>query len=302
MHTVLTGHRLRRTGAGLGLALALAAGGVLGTGGAAFAGTATEASLSFSGDAGDYISGGGSYSYATASNDRLNVSGSTDHSHVNVSVDGANGDWWYLDLAAPAGQELQAGTYTGATRYPFNESAEPGLSLDGNGRGCNTLTGSFTITDIAFAPDGSVQDLDATYEQHCEGGSAALRGEVHVASPEPPPALDLGLGVAVDGTASALNGKASVHGTVTCTKPVDVTVSGKVTQVKKHVLIRGDFTGSVNCTPGAPVSWTAQADPTGTTPFQRGDVQVDATASATDPDYGSASSVDQTAVVHLVKG
>lgn len=32
-----------------------------------------------------------------------------------------------------------------------------------------------TITDVAFGTDGSVQRLNVTFEQHCEGGGAALR-------------------------------------------------------------------------------------------------------------------------------
>jgi hypothetical protein len=72
-----------------------------------------------------------------------------------------NGDWWFLDLAAPSGQVLAPGTYTGAPRNPFNSFAEPDLSVGGNGRGCNTLTGSFTISNVVFGPNGYVQTLDA---------------------------------------------------------------------------------------------------------------------------------------------
>ncbi|MFD0393869.1 hypothetical protein ACFQ3Z_21850 [Streptomyces nogalater] len=173
--------------------------------------------MSFSGDAGDYISGGRSYSYS-GRGDTLNVNGSSDGNHISVSVDGANGDWWYLDLAAPAGHQLAPGDYTGATRYPFNEAAQPGLSIDGNGRGCNTLTGSFSVADVVFGPNGYVQKLDATYEQHCEGGTAALRGEIHIDNPAPP-ALDLGVTIDLKGTASYLNGKATIGGTVSCNEP-----------------------------------------------------------------------------------
>lgn len=256
-------------------------------------------SLSFSGDQGDYISGGGSYAYSTASGDQLNVSGNGNH--VSVSLDGANGDWWYLDLAAPSGQTLTPGTYNGATRYPFQGSAEPGLSLSGNGRGCNQLTGSFTVQNAVFGPNGYVQTLDATYEQHCEGGQTALRGEVHIANPEPPAELNLGLSVATDGTASALNGKATVHGTVSCTAAVKVYLNGLVTQVKNKVLIRGSYSTQVDCTPGAPVPWSATADPTDTTPFQKGTVEVQTKANARDPQYGKDVTAESTTVVTLHK-
>jgi hypothetical protein len=33
-----------------------------------------------------------------------------------------------------------------------------------------------------------VQTFDATFEQHCEGGNPAARGEVHISNPSPPAA------------------------------------------------------------------------------------------------------------------
>ncbi|MFG1645213.1 hypothetical protein ACGFMK_33430 [Amycolatopsis sp. NPDC049252] len=258
-------------------------------------------SLSFSGDEGDYISGGAAYAYSTESKDRLTVNGSEDHNHIGVSVDGANGDWWYLDLAAPRGEGLTARAYDGATRYPFQEAAAPGLSLDGNGRGCNTLTGTFAVQNVVFGPHGYVQALDATYEQHCEGGTAAARGEVHIVNPPAPPELSIGLKVATDGTASTLNGNAHLHGTVACTAPAQVTVSGAATQVKRNIIIRGTYSVQVACKPGAPVPWTAVVVPAGTTPFQKGKAEVVTQATALDPVYNTNVSVDDTSVVTLTK-
>ena len=55
-------------------------------------------------------------------------------------------DAWTLDFATPQGQALTAGTtYDNVARYPFQTSTQPGLSLYGDGRGCNTVTGSFTV-------------------------------------------------------------------------------------------------------------------------------------------------------------
>ncbi|MEV7076354.1 hypothetical protein ACIQJT_26575 [Streptomyces sp. NPDC091972] len=302
MHLSMPGRVLARATATLALALAMATGttGLL-SGTEAHALPVTEGSFTFSGDEDDYISGGRSYAYATASQDRMNVSGSSDNGVVTVSVDGANGDWWTLDLAAPSGKALTPGTYTGATRYPFNDAPEPGLSLSGNGRGCNQLTGTFTVSAVEFGPQGYVKKLDADFVQHCEGGTPAARGEVHIENPAPPAELDLGLDIALAGTASSLNGKATFHGTVSCNKPVQVTVAGDVTQVKRRDLIRGSFSTSVSCTPGAPVAWTGTAVPTGSVPFQKGDVEVEGRATATDPDYDKPLTVGETVAVRLTR-
>ena len=116
--------------------------------------TVESGSLSFSGDPGDFITGGASYSYSTANGDAISVS-SDANALVSISVNGFNGDWWYLDISAPSGQTLVPGTYTDAHRYPVNGTG-PGLSLAGNGRGCNTLTGSFTIINAVFGPNNYV--------------------------------------------------------------------------------------------------------------------------------------------------
>jgi hypothetical protein len=259
-------------------------------------------SLSFSGDAGDYISGGNAYAYATDAKDRLTVNASEDRNHIGVSVSAFNGDWWTLDLAAPSGTGLTAGTYDGATRYPFQGANAPGLSLSGNGRGCNTLTGTFAVQNVVFGPHGYVQTLDATYEQHCEGGTSALRGEVHIANPPAPPELAIGLKVATDGTASTLNGNAYLHGTVECTGPAKVTLSGAATQVKHNTIIRGTYSAQVACTPGTAAPWKATVVRAATTPFQKGKAEVVTQATALDPNYNTNVSVDDTTVVTLVKG
>jgi hypothetical protein len=259
----------------------------------------TTGSLSFTGDPGDWVSGGNSYSYSTANKDVLTVTGNSTDNHVEVTVGGANGDNWTLDLAAPSGQALAAGTYSDAARYPFETAAQSGLSLYGNGRGCNTVTGSFAVQDVVFGPQGYVQTLDATYVQHCEGGTAALRGEVHIANPVAPPLLGLGLQVSTNGTASKLDGNAYLSGQVSCNEAASVTVSGQLTEVVHKVIIRANYATPVACTPGAPVNWSATAVPTGTTPFQKGQAVANSTASAPDPTYKLTASTSSTTVVKL---
>ncbi|BCL79910.1 MAG TPA: hypothetical protein VHZ51_28065 [Ktedonobacteraceae bacterium] len=130
------------------------------------------------------------YSYSTRKGDALTISASSTGSTVSIGVTGYNGDLWTLDFGAPGtvapinGKPavLVPGTYSDAHRYPFNGNG-PGLALYGNGRGCNTVTGSFTIIDAVLGPQGYVQKFDATFVQHCEGGTSAASGQVHISNP-----------------------------------------------------------------------------------------------------------------------
>ena len=139
--------------------------------------------LTMTSDAGDYIGGGSSYSYGPTAS--LGAGGS--RSHISAGVDGPDGSWWDLDFVPAAGDILAPGTYTGATRYPFNGSGA-GLNVDGNGRGCNQLDGSFTVNELTFS-GADIRTLSISFEQHCEHAAAALRGTLSIrAGDTTPPA------------------------------------------------------------------------------------------------------------------
>jgi hypothetical protein len=90
------------------------------------------------------------------------------------------GSFWGLDFAAPQGAPLSVGVYEGATRFPFETPTSPGLSVDGDGRGCNTLTGRFEVLQVNVDTAGNVTNFAADFEQHCEGSSAALFGSIRI--------------------------------------------------------------------------------------------------------------------------
>lgn len=268
--------------------------------GPASAQTVETGSLSFTGDPGDPIAGGRSYSYGTAAGDMFHVFGTGDNS-VEVRVTGTDGYGWSLTLAAPSGVALTPGTYTGATRASTRAAGEAGIELGGSGGVCDTIAGSFTVDNVEFGPYGYVEKLDATYEQRCDGAEAALRGEVHVTNPPAPPALDLGLSVSTDGTASTVSGNATVHGSVTCTQATTVTITGYLVQTKRKVVVRGRYNAEVSCMPGTPAAWTATAVPDDSTPFRKGAAQADSQADAWDSYYGLPVLANDSTVVTLHK-
>lgn len=281
---------VRRLVAALGVAVLA----LVGLAAPAHAASATG-TVSFHGDPDDYITGGQSYSYATPT-DSINMSGSAQV--VNIAINGANGDWWNLDFAAPDGQDLAPGTYT-ATRYPFN-SPGAGLSLFGNGRGCNTLTGTFTVSAITIE-NGVVTSLQAAFEQHCEGGDAAAYGEVNLQVPPPPPPLAITVTNDATGQASSVDGRAYVTGAVTCTSDASVSVLATVTQATNKTLASGSGSTQVSCMEGQTVTWRIAASPTGSVPFRSGDAKVSSTASAFDPATFTLVEASDTDVVKLKK-
>lgn len=139
--------------------------------------------LRFRSDKGDYI--GQSLTRTWFPADGTFVASRTygDTSNVQINFNGGTSANWSLIFNTPA-EVLTPGTYTGATRFPFQSPTKPGLSVSGSGRGCNTLTGTFTVHEAVYNADNSVARFSADFEQHCEGKAAALRGSVrYQASP-----------------------------------------------------------------------------------------------------------------------
>ncbi len=93
--------------------------------------------------------------------------------------------WWDLDFAPPYGTQLAVGSYEGATRYPFQASDEPGLSVSGDGRGCNQLSGRFDILELAYGTGGRVERFAADFEQRCENFMPPLYGSIRYNSDVP---------------------------------------------------------------------------------------------------------------------
>ena len=126
----------------------------------------------YSSDEGDYIGQGKTAAFAGKNFIRVNSSVQA----VSFSVDQGN-DWWTLDLQQAGGGLLKVGEYKNAVRYPFNSNVN-GINFSGSGRGCNTLTGSFKVYDVAYDTAGQLLRLSADFTQHCEGGQPALNGRV----------------------------------------------------------------------------------------------------------------------------
>lgn len=106
---------------------------------------------------------------------------------VGITINGPSpGEFWFLDFAAPGDVPLVPGTYLLATRFPFQLPAAPGLSVSGEGRGCNQLTGQFTVLDVVYGAGNAIISFAADFEQHCEGLAPAMFGSIRYNFVPPP--------------------------------------------------------------------------------------------------------------------
>lgn len=137
---------------------------------------AHDNSIFFDGEGGDYIHPG--QDFLTIA--RFTDQSSSSHISFDIEPSGAeHGLWWWVDFSSEKlGEPLNLGEYLNAERYPFETYLKPGMDVSGDGRGCNTLTGKFLVTDLRWV-GGTLVRFSASFEQHCEGGSAALRGCIH---------------------------------------------------------------------------------------------------------------------------
>jgi hypothetical protein len=252
---------------------------------------ATQGSLTMTSDPGDYIGGGQSYSFATPDYTFLTHGDATyfDGNMLVVQVSGA-GEWWYLGFQAPTGQTLTPGvTYANAIRGLQSSpppGSQPRMDIFGDGRGCNTLTGSFTVLDVTYGPYGYLQSFHVTFEQHCEGATPALRGELNVVAPPAPTAQSVHLTIDPSGVAARPSGAAVVSGTISCALPYTAYLNVYVTQQTKKGLITGSaYSVEVPCSGPSPTAWSATVPPDGKTLFTAGPAQVQASTSAFDDYY-----------------
>ena len=141
----------------------------------------------FKGDSNDFIHPGTeTITSGTWTGDFTNWDRAPPQSIVGIRVvsnDGQFIDWDFDFTSEWMGKALEVGTYDNAARFPFEPDGGPGLSVFGDGRGCNTLSGSFKVHEISSEqlPDGGIvlSSFTATFVQHCEMGTSALHGCVH---------------------------------------------------------------------------------------------------------------------------
>ena len=123
---------------------------------------------------GDYVGGGTTETY-TPSDGTFTVTNTTDTASIQFHTPSYS-HFWILQFGSPTSQKFGRGEYEGAQRTAFRSPTKPGIDVGGDGRGCNTTTGRFLVSDFALNTDGTIARLAIDFEQHCEGAPPALYG------------------------------------------------------------------------------------------------------------------------------
>jgi hypothetical protein len=158
--------------------------------------------------------------------------------------------WWHFNFSAPNRNLLAPGIYEQATRYPF-EQPGAGLSVFGDGRGCNRLTGRYVIQEFELV-NGGLRKFAADFEQLCEEINPPLYGSVRYNSTVPP--SDRPVEIRSFTTASTLPGKTTQAMTWVAT-----TVGGGTPlQYRFWVFTPGSGWAVIQDGPSNAVTWTPQ--------------------------------------------
>ncbi|MFL6010846.1 MAG: hypothetical protein ACJ74A_08230 [Gaiellaceae bacterium] len=265
---------------------------------------AQSGTLTLTSDPGDFVGRGLTYSYATPENVFFaltrNWSGENNMVNVTMRTDPSSTDYWMLDFAAPPGQTLTPGSYAGVARAGASQgSGQPGLDVSGLGSGCNMLGGNFTVLEAAYGPYGYVERFHATFEQHCEFNAPALRGEVLVSNPPPPPALTASISLNPSAQLTR-RGSVILSGSVTCNRSIDPDWSF-LQLVVSEPSKKGAITGAAaialprDCST-SPIAWQTTVTPTDpASPFTKGNAVTSAYARLRDPFFDVDVQTDPTA-------
>ena len=261
-------------------------------------------SFAVSGEPGDPITAGNSYSYSSAAptpGDEMSAWGG-EQRRFGMEFWSDTDNTWRLGISAPAGETLKAGdTYQNVSQPVYgSDAASLQLYNGGWGRSCAQSTGSFTVLHADWGPFDYVERFDATFEIRCEGAAGGLRGEIHIGNPPPLPALDVTL--TVDPVATVDNkGVATVRGSITCTRADSFSIAGELVQEQKKAgMVRGYFSPHIPCVPGQVVPWSATTYPADVK-FQRGTAQAVSEILVRDFEYWNEFTVRDTSTLTLTR-
>jgi hypothetical protein len=181
---------------------------------------------------GDSIGAGQSLVFKNAT-----VTATGDDTALTVTADDGGTHHFVAVLAAETGGTLTAGTTYDTTKA--GDATHAGLDVSGDGRSCTNSTGTLTVNEISLDVSLAIATFAATYEQHCDGATPALFGELrfhstldYKAVSADPSSIDFGtvprtptapsaITITNTGSATVTFGTASIKGTARTDYSID---------------------------------------------------------------------------------
>ena len=150
------------------------------------AATATGTFLALDSQPGEPLGNGVDQTF-TPANSTLTARSNGEDTFIYVYAPSSGG--WEVQISSPRGSgQLTPGTYTNIARSAFRAWGQAGMDIISPAGGCNTVSGSFSVTEATYGPviPGigylRVIAFEATFEFHCSG-AAALIGHVRYEDP-----------------------------------------------------------------------------------------------------------------------
>ena len=137
---------------------------------------ALQGSVTFQGDAGEFITGGRRLTFSPPGS-RLRLE--EDQDEVTLRV-GGDLDGWALSFSPPKGSPVQIGSYDDVQREEFQDNGRPGLAITSATSGCNSVTGNFTVQSIHRNAAGRIDQLSGVFRQRCDDNPGWLTATVDV--------------------------------------------------------------------------------------------------------------------------
>jgi hypothetical protein len=133
--------------------------------------------VSFSGDAGEFVSSGKSWNLQSPSQQiKLTQNGPGD---LQVSF-GQGEREFDASFSTDSGKRFETKAYGRAERWGFASDGHAGLEISGDSRACNGIVGTFSVTKIEYTPDGKISRFAATFVQRCDDSKLSVRGTIDI--------------------------------------------------------------------------------------------------------------------------
>jgi hypothetical protein len=205
--------------------------------------TDTDTFLTLNSQPGDFVGGGITQTF-TPGDGTFTVGADIGGAAVSFHTPDFSSSW-DLIFGPPKSETFRQGEYEGAQNF-FGLPTAPLMAVGGDHRGCNVITGRFLVSELALAPDGTLQRLAIDFEQHCEGAQPALFGSVRFNSDVPVlPRLSVGDATVLKGNVGTNDATATVSLSMLSTQLVTVhykTAKGTALPGKDYVAKAGKVT------------------------------------------------------------